>query len=173
MATRGLIPFWSSRPFAMDLFEELDRFFNQDFPTFRSDKMAFLPPVEVEETDDKFLLEIDLPGMDPQDIKIETEGNRLMISGERKKEVKEGAKEKMQRFERSYGYFRREFTLPSTVDVDNLTADYRNGVLELNLPKKESTKPRTIPIGTNADQGRQIQGRKSEKDVEAGRQAAG
>lgn len=84
--------------------------------------------------DDYYLLSIDLPGMKLEDIKIEMADEVLTVSGERK------------RFEKSYGTFRRSYTLPSEVDSEKIEARYESGVLEVYLPKTPASKPRSIQI---------------------------
>ena len=83
--------------------------------------------------------------MDKDDICIEVDGNRLAISGERKFEQEE-KKENYHFVERSYGKFYRSFTLPAIVQADKIDATYKDGVLEVNLPKKEEVKPKKVTI---------------------------
>ena len=96
--------------------------------------------------------EADLPGLKPGEFELAIENNVLTLKGERKfeKKTEEG---NYHRVERSYGSFTRSFTLPSTVDVNNVAADFKDGVLKVALPRKEETKPRQIQvqIKTEAD----------------------
>ena len=80
-----------------------------------------------------------------KDISLDVDGNRLTLKGERRME-KETTEENYHRVERAYGQFIRSFSLPNTVDVDRIKASYKNGVLEVSLPKKEEVKPKHISI---------------------------
>jgi HSP20 family protein len=91
---------------------------------------------------------MEIPGMEEKDLKVEVEGNVLTVSGERKleKEVKE---EHFRRKERHYGEFSRSFTLPGTVDPGKIKANYVNGVLEIELPKRAEAKPKQIKVNVS------------------------
>ena len=106
---------------------------------------AWVPPVDIGETEDSLVLKAELPGIKPDDVEIRVEDNTLYLKGERKfeKEVKE---ENLHRVERSYGTFSRSFALPSSIDSDKVKAEYQNGVLTLTMPKSEEGKPKTIKI---------------------------
>ena len=127
---RALTPYFTSRGLASDLFSEMDRFFDEWKPQTGS----FEPAWDVTETEDHFLMSVDLPGMKKEEIRIELAKNTLQISGERK------------RGDKFYGSFKRSFTLPSTVDTDKVEASYENGVLELYVPKTQAAKPRMIEV---------------------------
>ncbi|MFQ5926635.1 MAG: Hsp20/alpha crystallin family protein [Terriglobia bacterium] len=106
---------------------------------------AWLPAVDIVEDDNQIVLQADLPGVDPKGVDIQVENGTLMLRGERKyeKEVKE---EDYRRVERAYGSFVRRFALPKTVDADKIQAEYRDGVLELRLPKRAEAKPKQIKV---------------------------
>ena len=106
---------------------------------------GWAPAVDIYETDQNVVLKAELAGVDPKDVEIRVEDGNLYLKGERKfeKEVKE---EDYHRVERSYGSFMRSFPLPSSVDADKASAEYKSGVLTLTLPKKEESKPKTIKI---------------------------
>ncbi len=108
---------------------------------------AFVPAVNTRESDDAYYIEVDLPGVKKEDIEITTEDNVLTISGERKyrDEVKEGDYYKV---ESRYGKFTRSFTLPEKVDVEHISAESKDGVLEVVIPKikEEEKKQRKIEI---------------------------
>ncbi len=130
-----------------DLFNEMDRFFGETTRRAAAyDERSFIPACEVAETDANYLMSLDLPGMKKENIKIEVVDKLLTISGERKREAKSEEKEKVQRFEKSYGFFKRSFTLPTTVDTSKVEARYEDGVLELSLPKAAAIQPRAIEI---------------------------
>ena len=103
------------------------------------------PAVDIYETDKEIVMKAELPEMQEKDIEIKVEDNILILSGERRmeKEVKE---ENYHRIERAYGSFNRSFTLPRTVDRENIKASYKDGVLKVLLPKKEEVKPKQIKI---------------------------
>ena len=102
------------------------------------------PPVDVAETQDKILVRAELPGVKQDQIQIEFENGLLTIRGERKLEKVDGVT--WHRVERTYGSFSRSFTLPRTVDPEKIAASYRDGVLEIEVPKREEAKPKQIRI---------------------------
>lgn len=106
---------------------------------------SWVPPVDVAETQEKILVRAEVPGMKQEDINIEFENGILTIRGERKIE-KNGEGTTWHRVERTYGNFVRSFTLPRTVDPEHITAAYRDGILEIEVPKKEEAKPKQIRI---------------------------
>ncbi len=103
------------------------------------------PTVDVVEEKDRVLVKADLPGMKEEDIHVEVEDGELTLRGERKKET-ETREGKVHRVERTYGAFLRSFTLPANVDRAKVAASYKNGVLEVTLPKKEGAKPQEIKV---------------------------
>lgn len=145
---RILTPYFANRSLASDLFDEMDRFFDDwgPMPTKQVyDERNFNPACEVAETDEHYLMSVDLPGMKKEDIKIEMSDNVLTVSGERKRDSS-GKTQRFQRYERSYGFFKRSFSLPSSIEADKVEARYEDGVLELYLPKTQAAKPRHIEI---------------------------
>jgi HSP20 family protein len=110
-----------------------------------ADGDTFLPAVDVRETEDKVVVEAELPGMDPKDVDVRLEGDTLLISGERKHEKEEKTRG-FHRVERSYGRFERQLDLPYGIDPDKVEATYKNGVLTLEIAKKEEAKKRTIQV---------------------------
>jgi HSP20 family protein len=107
---------------------------------------------DITEDPDAFVLSLDVPGMNREDIDIEINSRQLTISGERKRE-QEANQGNSYRFERSFGKFRRSFELPDNADLDKVEVSYENGVLRIALPKTESAKPRKIQIGENDGMG--------------------
>lgn len=103
------------------------------------------PPVDIYETGDALVLEADIPGLSLGDLDIRVEENTLTIRGERKPN-QEISEEGCHRSERPYGVFARSFSLPNTVDPERIQAAYNNGVLRLNMAKREESKPRQIKI---------------------------
>ena len=106
---------------------------------------AWTPSADIYETPEKIVIKVDLPGMTQEEIELKVEDNTLTVKGERILE-KDTKKEDYHRIERSYGAFSRSFTLPNSVDVDNIKAQHKNGILEIVLPKKEETRPKKIKI---------------------------
>jgi HSP20 family protein len=106
---------------------------------------AWNPVVDIYDTHDTTVIKADLPGLKKEDITINIEGNVLSLTGERNldEEVK---KENYYRRERAYGMFKREFTLPSTVDHEKIKAEFKDGVLNIEIPKPEEKKPKTITV---------------------------
>jgi HSP20 family protein len=112
----------------------------------------FVPPVDVYEDEHAITLKMEVPGIDQKDIDVRVENNVLTVHGERKLE-KDEKEENFHRVERRYGSFTRSFTLPNTVDTDNVNADYDNGVLKIRLAKRAEAKPKQIKV--NIGQGGQ------------------
>lgn len=103
------------------------------------------PDTDMSETDDTYLLTVDLPGLTKKDIQVSYQDHRLTISGERKKESKEEEKDYI-RQERYVGKFTRSFTLPTEVKEDKIKAVFKDGVLTVTIPKVETKKPKTVTI---------------------------
>jgi len=106
---------------------------------------SWVPPVDIYETVESIVLEAELPGITKEDIVVEVKDGTLTLKGDRKfeKEVKE---ENYHRVERSYGAFQRAFTLPGTVQHDKVKAKFKDGILEITLPKVEQAKPKQIKV---------------------------
>jgi HSP20 family protein len=103
------------------------------------------PSVDIYETENELVLKADLPDVDPKEIDVRVENQTLTIAGERKFETSASDKG-YHRIERSYGNFVRSFAVPNSFDTDKINAAYKNGVLTVTLPKKETAKPRQIKI---------------------------
>jgi HSP20 family protein len=110
---------------------------------------SFAPAVDVYEDEHKVSLKIEVPGIDEKDIDVRVENNTLTVHGERKIE-KEEKEENYRRVERQYGSFIRTFTLPTTVDTENVSANYDKGVLKITLPKKAEAKPKQIKVNVGS-----------------------
>jgi len=106
---------------------------------------AFVPPVDVYEDEHSIQLKLEVPGIEEKDLDIKVENNVLTVSGERKFE-KEEKEENFRRVERRYGSFTRSFTLPNTVNPEDVSADYSNGVLKIKLGKRAEAKPKQIKV---------------------------
>jgi HSP20 family protein len=132
-----------------DLFTELPALFKTEFN--KNDRSGFVP-VNVKETEKSYQLEVVAPGFEKADFKINLDQNTLTIAGEKKEEVKKedcfgsASQEKQIRREYNYSSFKRSFTLDEKTDATNIEASYINGVLTLNLPKKEVVKASATEI---------------------------
>jgi len=109
----------------------------------------FVPAVDIYDDGEKVVVKLEIPGVKEEDVDIRVENQTLSVRGERKFEAEE-KQENFQRVERRYGSFYRSFTLPTSVDTENIGATYDAGVLKLELKKKASAQPRQIKIGTAA-----------------------
>lgn len=133
-----------------DLRDEMERLL--DWPAFGTGMLdatdRWHPEIDVYEEDGDLVLKADLPGLGKDDIDLELEGDVLTLKGTRKREeeVNEGG---FYRCERSYGSFQRSFRLPGEVDSKKVKADFKDGVLEVKLPKAEATKAKKIEVGVN------------------------
>ena len=116
------------------------------FPVFGEEMQSNVwnPPVDVHEEGDRIFVKVEVPGVDEKNLKVTFEDGLLTISGERQFERKDDRN--YHRIERAYGSFTRSFSLPRSVDASQIVADYRNGVLEVSIPKKEEAKPKQIAI---------------------------
>ena len=130
---------------------EMNRLFNTVFdtpggPGNGGAVRRWMPPMDLVETEDHFVLRADLPGLAEGDVKLEVADDVLTLSGERKAEH-ESKGEGFYRVERAFGAFSRALTLPQGVDPAAVTASFDRGVLEVRIPKPEERKPRRIEIG--------------------------
>ena len=132
--------------------DDFARLFNTTWPRFFNGEEvlsgSWTPSVDIYEDQGSIVLEADLPGIKPEDFKLSIENYKLTLSGERKFEKDEKG-ENFHRVERSYGSFTRNFTLPSTVNVDEVKAEFKDGVLRVTLPKREEVKAREIQVTVN------------------------
>lgn len=138
---------WKSRGslYGPSVNEFVDRLF-YGWPAYDQDKArAWSPRADVYENDGKVFLDVELPGLDKNDIKVEVKNNTLTISGER---VSQRATEDSQCncSERIYGKFERSFELSDTVESDKVSAEFKNGILTLTLPKAEKAKAKEIKV---------------------------
>lgn len=126
-----------------------DRFFGDFFGTApllsSEEEFGHCPACDLKETDTHYLVTFDLPGVKKDDIHISVRDHMLSISGERKEEKTKEAETGLGR-ERFYGEFQRSFMLPSSVEAENVEANYQDGVLYVTIPKVEGAKPQTIRI---------------------------
>jgi len=133
--------------------DRMNRAFEDTLGKNRRDEELFsgtwAPPVDIVETKDKLVLTAELPGFTEEQIQINFEDGVLSIEGERRFE-KESKDESYHRVERSYGKFLRSFSLPANVDSQKISAVFTNGLLTIELPKREETKPKSIKVQIGA-----------------------
>ena len=106
---------------------------------------AWVPAVDIKEEPQQFVIEADIPGIDPKEIEISMENGVLTLKGERKS-VSQDEGQNYKRVERVHGTFYRRFSLPDTADPDKVTASGKNGVLQIAIPKREVVQPRKITV---------------------------
>lgn len=126
--------------------EALGGWMGMESPLGGSLTSDWLPPCDITEDDRSIRLQLELPGVRPEDLRLSVEDNLLSIRGEKRQHAEE-RNERVHRYERSYGTFERTFTLPSSVDTDAIDADVENGILTVTIPKSERAKPREIRLG--------------------------
>ncbi len=131
------------RPF-LDL-EDEDFFNRYPWGLSPSEERSWMPAVDVFEKDDKFIVKAELPGIKEEDIDVSVVGNTLSIKGEKKAET-EVKNEDYYRCERTYGSFYRSILIPSTVYANKIEADFKDGILEVTLPKSAEVKPKKITV---------------------------
>jgi HSP20 family protein len=138
---------WSPQRDLVGAHDSMDRLLDQFFDRipYRTDLATFAPPVDIEENAEEFVVRADLPGLDPKDVKVSVIADRLTIRGERQKSTskQEGS---FHRTERVHGAFERSFVLGSPVRADQVQAKYRDGVLEVRVPKAEEARRREVEI---------------------------
>ena len=132
----------------------MNRLFRESYsPEGPEDALAttgFAPPVDIYEDEHNITLKLEVPGIDEKDIDVRIENNTLTVQGERKIE-KEEKEENFRRVERQYGSFTRSFTLPSSLDPEQVSADYEKGVLKIKLAKKAEAKPKQIKVNVGSE----------------------
>ena len=132
-----------------DFFGSLEKELSPFFTSISPSESAKTPDCDVTESEDKFLLSFDVPGINTEDLDIKLEGNTLTISGERKSNVETNEKN-VYRLERKFGKFQRSFSLPEGTDQESIEASYANGVLEIFIAKPKKIQPRKIEIKSEA-----------------------
>jgi HSP20 family protein len=129
---------------------EINRMFDSFFREGAREDSALMstgwsPALDLTETDDSFVVKVELPGVNKNDVKVSIQDNILTIGGEKKQE-KESKTSNYHRVERCYGSFRRSFALPSNVRSDSIDASHKDGVLTVTLPKAEEAKRKEIEV---------------------------
>ena len=144
--SRDLMP-WSPLREIMSMRETVDRFFDE--PTFRSSSL-FHPSVGIRETEKELIIEADIPGVSEDEIDVEIENDKVILKGERKHKS-ETKKEDYFHLESSYGSFSRMISLPSYVDSSQAEAEFKDGVLEIKIPKVEQMQSKKLKIKKKTD----------------------
>ncbi len=141
---------WNPIDDLFDIQENINRIFGNYLSTkgAQAKVLGWMPPVDITESENEYVIKADIPGMKKEDIKISLENNTLSITGERKEEKEEKNKNYIKK-EKSYGSFMRSFALPHTVDAKGIKATYKEGVLTVTVPKSEEAKPKEIKIEVN------------------------
>ena len=147
---------WRAEPLSAleELQEQMNRLFARSLSPWVDRNVDLLegswtPAVDVYDSKDDILVKADLPGLKKEDIEVTVEDNRLILKGEKKGEHQDGNGKEYLKSERFYGGFYRALGLPVAVDANRVKAVYRDGVLELTLPKREEVKPKQIDIRVN------------------------
>jgi HSP20 family protein len=123
---------------------EIDRLFDD---TFARDGFNWTPAVDIKENDSEIRLDLELPGLKPEDVDLTAENGVLTVRGEKKTERKEGEDNRYHVVERTYGSFLRTFQLPQGIDEDQIKAEFENGILSIHIPKAALPQPKRILIG--------------------------
>ena len=157
---------WEPAREITSLQQEMNRLFSTFFdapagPAANGAARRWVPPMDLVETDDHFVLRADLPGLSEADVDLSLESDVLTLSGERRVEHEQRG-EGFYRVERATGAFSRSLTLPEGVDGDAITARFDKGVLEVRIPKPEQQKPRKLQIAVG-DAPAEIEGRAAEQ----------
>ena len=121
------------------------RFFDDMLRDFGGSRRNFVPAVELSETDESYTITVELPGVKKDDVQVDLREGMLIVQGEKRSE-REEKKERGRYLERTYGSFCRTFALPSDADSDQLKASFKDGVLTIQVPRSEESKPRQIAI---------------------------
>ena len=129
------------------LHTRLNRLFGESRARFDDEGVltTWAPPVDIQETEQEYVVKSDLPDMKKDDVKVELNNGVLTVKGERKQEKEEKGK-RFHRIERTYGEFVRRLVLPTEVDGTNVVADFKDGVLTVHLPKTAAAKPQAIEV---------------------------
>jgi HSP20 family protein len=137
-----------------DRLNRMNRLFRESFSSESPEEAltttSFAPPVDIYEGVHNITLKMEVPGIDEKDIDVRIDGNTLTLHGEREFE-KDEKEENFRRLERQYGSFTRSFTLPNSVDSNQVTAHYDKGVLMVNLAKKVEAKPKQIKVDVGSE----------------------
>lgn len=143
----GLVHYqpWHS---AGQLHDHVNQLFNQQTQSRSANEATstdWVPRVDIKEAKTEFIIQADIPGVNPADIEISAENGYLIVKGRREAE-KTTEQDDLTRVERQFGEFYRRFSLPDTANTDGITAKSQNGVLQISIPKNETLQPRKIEV---------------------------
>jgi HSP20 family protein len=138
----------------MSIQNELNRLFGRTYGggeagTGTSPSGGWVPALDVYETQDRFVVALELPGIDPADVEVSVEDSTLAVKGQRDFFYNDATDESVRRIERRYGQFTRSLTLPPTADAEKAEATFDKGVLTIQVPKREEAKPRRITVNAS------------------------
>jgi HSP20 family protein len=132
-----------------EMSERLNRMFGREITPRKGEEslttVDWIPSVDIVETEKEYTIKTELPEVKKEDVKVSVENHTLTILGERKQEKEEKGK-KFHRIERSYGCFERSFNMPDDADEKKITAEFKDGVLNVHLAKSEMVKPKTVEV---------------------------
>ena len=140
------------------LHDDIDRLFDgmmrnafENWNAGKDDVSALAPAMEISSTDNAYCMSVELPGVDPANVKLEAKENTLVLSAEKKAEnTKNDEQRKYHVQERSYGTVEQTFTLPEDADVEQISANHKDGVLTICIPRKQPEEPKTRTIAITA-----------------------
>jgi HSP20 family protein len=149
-----------------------EAFAGLSFPESSVVTSTLFAPTDVSEDENALQITMELPGVDPDNVRLSLENNVLTIRGEKRQEIDEN-NERVHRSERVYGVFERTFVLPNTVDPDRIEARFENGVLVVRIPKAERARPREIPLSSSGTGSAQVRTGAQSQRVGSGQGAQG
>ena len=137
---------WNPLPEWVAMNDRLNRTLNDPYTAPTQEAFGtWAPPVDIFEKNDHFVIRAEVPGVQKEDMDVRADNGVLTLRGERKQDTQVG-EENAYRLERVYGMFTRSFSLPTTVDTAKVTATYKDGILEVSVPKVETARPKQIEI---------------------------
>jgi HSP20 family protein len=145
MLTTTYQPWGLMNQFRQDMEKFFDHYNRQSEDQSAIATCAWVPAVDIKEEGQQFVIEADIPGVEPKDIEVSMDNGVLTIKGERQSESQDEG-QNYKRVERTYGSFYRRFSLPDTADAEHIQASGKNGVLQISIPKRELAKPRKISV---------------------------
>ncbi|MFT4994653.1 MAG: HSP20 family protein [Paraglaciecola sp.] len=137
---KGITPLGMNLPYVDEIFDKFTNswpFMRPSFPNIESSEFNLNPKVDIMEDDKSYKLSAELPGLDLDNISLDLSDGILTLSGEKKSEKEENKEGNYHLMERSYGYFKRSFSLPPSVEEDKIKADFKKGILSVSMPKSE------------------------------------
>lgn len=165
----GMVPFFSSSFPLGGLRREIDRLFDDAGGVSAGGR--WLPAADIREDDNSIDIDVELPGIDPENVDINVENGILTVAGEKRTEHEEGKEGQYHSVERRYGSFVRSFQLPQGLDESKITANFNSGLLTVEIPKSALPQPRRIQIAARGSQ--EVQGKVGREQLASGRGSSG